>query len=124
MTGAPKDYDRVRNAPAAWYVTPKTPISGFFTFNHELDKQGCDFKEQLEICRAMGLDKLGEPVSVDNEKSPFKGSRILTTNFEGSPTESVKAHGTVIGDGISPKDKDGKPIFKAVWEYMMTAPVR
>lgn len=123
MTGAPKDYDRVRNAPAAWYTSPKTPISGFFTFNHELDKQGCDYEEQLEICRAMGLYKLGGPVSVDQVRPPFKRSRILTTNFDGSPTESEKAHSTVIGDAICPKDQTGKPIFRPVWEYMMTAPV-
>lgn len=123
MTGAPKDFDRARNAPAAWYKKPATSISGFFTFNHELDRQGCDYEEQLLICKAMGLFKLGGPVSVDKEKAPFKNSRILTTNFEGSPTESTQAHSTVIGDRITPKDKDGKPMFRAVWEYMMTAPV-
>ncbi len=123
MTGAPKDYDRVRDAPAAWYRKPATPISGFFTFNHELDRQGCDFGEQMAICRVMGLDKLGPPVSVDATPPPYRGSRILTTHFEGSPTESVRAHSTVIGDAIGPKTKDGTPRFRPVWEYMMTAPV-
>lgn len=123
-TGAPKDYDRARNAPAAWYRKPVTPISGFFTFNHELDRQGCDFKEQMQICKAMGLDKLAAPVSVDKVSPPFNGSRILTTNFEGSPTESPRAHTSVIGDAITPKNKDGSPKFKPVWIYMMTAPVK
>lgn len=124
MTGAPKDFDRARNAPAAWYKKPATPVSGFFTFNHELDRQGCNYEEQLEICKAMGLTALGGPVRVDKEKAPFKNSRILMTNFEGSPTESVQAHSTVIGDRISAKDKDGKPVFRVVWEYMMTAPIK
>lgn len=124
MLGAPKDYDRARNAPAAWYKTPATPIAGFFAFNHELDKQGCDYGEQIEILRAMGLGKLGGPVSVDKVKRPFGNSRMLFTNFEGSPTESVRAHASVIGDGIVPKDKDGKPVFRPVWEYMMTADVK
>jgi hypothetical protein len=99
-------------------------LSGFFTFNHELDKQGCDFEEQMQICRTMGLESLGGPVSVDKEKPPFKKSRILTTNFEGSPTESVRAHTSVIGDAVTPKDKYGVPVFKAVWTYMLTAPVK
>jgi len=122
-TGGPKDFDRYRNKPAAWYTKPETPISGFFTFNHELDKQGCDYAEQLLICKAMGLDKLGGPVSVDKERPPFKGSRILTTNFEGSPQESVRAHSSVISDALTPKAKDGSPVFKPVWVYMLTAEV-
>lgn len=123
LTGAPKDFGRVLNKPAAWYGNPATPVSGFFTFNHELDRQGCDFAEQLLICTAMGLDKYGSAVSVDKVPSPFHGSRILTTNFAGSPTDSVRAHSSVIGDRGCPKDKDGKPIFRPVWEWMMTAPV-
>ncbi len=124
MTGAPKDYDRVRKAPAAWYGKSATPVSGLFTFNHELDQQGCDYEEQLQICKAMGLYALAGPVSVDKTKAPYKNSRILTTNFEGSPTISTRAHSTVIGDRGTPKDKEGKPVFKSVWEYMMTAPVK
>lgn len=123
MTGAPKDFDRARNAPAAWYKKPATPVSGFFTFNHELDRQGCNYEEQLLICKAMGLTALGGPVSVDKEKPPYKNSRILTTKVEVVPSGSVQAHSSVIGDRITPKDKDGKPVFRAVWEYMMTAPV-
>lgn len=123
MTGAPKDFDRVRNRPAAWYGHAATPVSGFFTFNHERDRQGCDFAEQLLICKAMGLDKLGGAVQVDTVPPPFRGSRILTTNFAGSPTESTRAHSSVIGDRGCPKDRDGKPIFRPVWEWMMTAPV-
>jgi hypothetical protein len=125
MTGAPKDFDRVRNAPAAWYGGKSaTPVFGFFTFNHELDRQGCDFEEQLRILKAWGLEAIGSPVSVDKEKAPYKNSRILTTNFEGSPTESVRAHSTVIGDAIGPKDKNGVPVFKPVWIYMLTEPVK
>ncbi|MES2460374.1 MAG: hypothetical protein V4671_07310 [Armatimonadota bacterium] len=123
MTGAPKDFDRVRNKPAAWYGHPATPVSGLFTFNHELDRQGCDFAQQLLICKAMGLDKFGSSVRVDEVPSPFRGSRILTTNFKGSPTDSVRAHSSVISDRGCPKGQDGKPIFRPVWEWMMTAPV-
>jgi hypothetical protein len=123
-TGGPKDFDRNLGKPAAWYTKPATPVSGFFTFNHELDKQGCDYAEQLLVCKAMGLDALGGPVSVDKEAPPFKGSRILTTNFEGSPTESPRAHSTVISDGLTPKGKDGLPVFKPVWVYMLTAEVK
>jgi hypothetical protein len=119
-TGGPKDFDRVRNEPAAWYHDPATPISLIFTFNHELDEQGCDIEEQYQICKKMGLYEIGPPVSVDKNSPPYK-SRILTTNFLGSPTDSVRAHTSVSGDRGTPKDTDGKPIFRKVWEWMMTA---
>jgi pimeloyl-ACP methyl ester carboxylesterase len=118
MTGAPKDFDRVRNRPAAWYRKPATPISRFFAFNHELDRQGCDFEELLRIFKAMGM---GEAVNIDKFAAPYRNAHALTTNFEGSPTESARAHSTVIGDAIGPKNKDGTPVFKPVWIYMLTA---
>jgi len=125
MTGAPKDFDRVRNSPAAWLSGPfATPMKAFFAFNHELDRQGCTIAEQLRVFTAMGLDKVGAAVSVDKEKAPFKHSRILLTNFDGSPTDSPRAHSTVIGDGITPKDAKGQPVFRSVWTYMMTEPTK
>lgn len=123
MTGAPKDFDRAKDKPAAWYGKSATHISGFFAFNHELDRQGCDYSEQLQIFRAMNLYKLGDPASVDKLKPPFNRTRMLFTNFEGSPTESPLAHSTVMGDRITPKDKNGEPVFKPVWIYMLTEPV-
>ena len=122
MTGAPKDYDRATDSPAAWYRKGATPAGAFFAFNHVLDRQGCDYEQQLQNLRALGLFAFGEPVMVDKQAAPFKHSRMLFTNFEGSPTESVRAHSTVIGDGITPKDAKGEPVFRAVWKYMLTEP--
>ena len=122
VTGAPKDFSRATNSPAAWYRKPATPVSLFFAFNHELDRQGCDYDQQILNLKAIGLDKYGSAVKVDGLKPPFKGSRMLFTNFEGSPTQSQQAHSTVISDRITPKDADGKPVFRSVWEYMFTAP--
>lgn len=124
MTGAPKDFDRSKNAPAAWYRTPATPISAFFAFNHVLDRQGCDNNELQLNFHALGLDQLGAPARVDMLKIPFGHSRILETNFYGSPSESALAHSTVISDRITPKDAQGEPTFKPVWTYMLTEPVK
>lgn len=123
MTGGPKDYDRRQGKPAAWYTAPKTPINRFFNFNHLQDKQGCDMKEQLEICRLMGMDKGGEPVNVDETAAPFKGSRILTTNYPGTTLTSTAAHVSVISDATTPRKPGGGLLFKPVWEYMLTTPV-
>lgn len=121
MFGGPKDYDRSASKPAGWYTPPATPIERFFTFNHEQDQQGCDLKEQLEICGVMGLEKFGKAVSVDSVASPFKNSRILTTNYPGTPLTSVRAHTSVVANGSTPKGADGGWLFKPVWIYMLTA---
>ncbi len=121
LFGGPKDYDRNTNRPAAWYTAPATPLDLIFTFNHEQDHQGCDFKEQLEICKVWGLEKFGSAVSVDTTRSPFNNSHILTTNYPGTTVTSVKAHTSVVGDVSTPKMADGSRLFKPVWLYMLTA---
>ncbi|MFI5387714.1 MAG: BPSS1187 family protein [Fimbriimonadales bacterium] len=120
LFGGPKDFDKATNQPAAWYKTPETPLRLIFTFNHEQDRQGCNFKQQMENCKAMGLDKLGKAVDVDSADPPFKNSHILSTNYPGTPIPSIQAHTSVVGDGSSPKTKDGGRLFKPVWIYMLT----
>lgn len=121
LFGGPKDFDRATNEPAAWYKPPETPLNLIFTFNHEQDRQGCNFEQQMENCRALGLDKLGDPVSVDSSSPPFNNSHILTTNYPGTPVPSIRAHTSVVADGSSPKGDDGKRLFEPVWIYMLTA---
>lgn len=120
LFGGPKDYDRAAGKPAGWIGKSATPTELIFTFNHEQDLQGCDLTEQLEICRAMGLEKHGPAVDVDKVPSPYKGSRILTTNFPGTKVPSVQAHGSVVGDGSKARLANGKSLFEPVWIYMLT----
>ena len=121
LFGGPKDYSRALNKPAAWYTPPATPLDLIFTFNHMQDRQGCNFQQQLEICRTMGLEKFGAVVNVDSTASPFHGSHILSTNYPGTTVASVRAHTSVVADGASPRGSDGIPLFKPVWVYMLTA---
>jgi pimeloyl-ACP methyl ester carboxylesterase len=123
MTGGPRDYDRAADAPAGWYTTPATPIDRFFTFDHVQDQQGCTYEELLKNCRALGMEKLGKPVDVDTVPSPFRNSRILTTNYPVPDIDSVRAHVSVISDALTPRTNDGQFLFKPVWEYMYTTPV-
>lgn len=124
MTGGPRDYDRAKDAPAAWYGQSATPVDRFFTFNHVQDRQGCSFDDLLKNVRKMGLHKLGEPVDIDKAKPPFNGSRILTTNYPVPNINSVRAHVSVISDNLTPRDRAGNLVFLPVWEYMFTAPVK
>jgi hypothetical protein len=121
LFGGPKDYSRSAMKPAPWYANPLTPQNLTFTFNHARDVLGCNFKEQLEICHAMGLDQLGQPVDVDHASPPFDNSHVLYTDYPVNPMTPVRAHTSVVGDGATPRDVDGVPLFRPVWVYMLTA---
>ena len=118
----PKDYRMSARKPAAWYTPCVTPSDRIYAFNHQQDRQGCDYAEHLEVLKTMGLDRFGGPVDVDLEKPPFKNSRILVTNYPGTELSSLRAHTSVIGDGATPKTADGDFYFKPVWHYMLTNP--
>lgn len=121
MFSAPKDYDRRNQKPAKWYGEGKTPLKNYFAFNHKQDLQGCDFMQQLEILKTLGLYKFGEPVDVNNAPFPYNSTRILITDYPGTPVTSIEAHTSLMGDARTPLDKEGIPLFKPVWIYMLTA---
>ncbi|HLK13701.1 MAG TPA: hypothetical protein VKT78_02765 [Fimbriimonadaceae bacterium] len=120
LFGGPKDFDKATNTPASWYTkSPATSTRQIYTFNHQQDHQGCTFAQQLENCKAIGLDALGSPVDVDKTSSPFRNSHILTTNYPGTHLTSDHAHTSVVIDSNTPIDKDGTPHFQLVWHYML-----
>ena len=117
-TGAPKDFSRRHNQPAAWLSAKSvTPKSRFFCLNHVQDRQAANYEQQLANLRALQLDALGEPVNVDTIPAPYHHSRILFTDFPGGKKLSSKeAHGSV----ISPRNAQH---FAPVWNYMLTEKV-
>lgn len=113
-TGAPKDRSLATKGPAAWLrAESATPKDRIFTFNHQQDHQGCTPEEQWANLQALGLDAYGPLVNVDETPSPFKRSRMLTTNFPGGKLESSPAHTSVSANAMAEK-------FQPVWTYMLT----
>ena len=114
-TGAPKDYSHALDKPVAWYLEASaTPKGRFFAFNHLQDRMGdCSLKQQMENLKALGLNEFGA-ADVDTDKPPYRHARILTTNYPGGQVSSGEAHSSVIA----------KELFKDVWSYMLTEPVR
>jgi hypothetical protein len=114
MFGAPKDFSRALNAPAAWYNEPSaTPAAAFFAINHLQDHQACSFAEVLQNQYALHMDQFGPPENVDSEAPPYRHARILTTNYPGTAVDSKTAHGTAISDR-------NQSVFRTVWTYMLT----
>jgi len=117
MFSAPKDYNPQLHKPASWYRQGRTPVQRFFAFVHTRDKQGCDFSQQLEIFRVMGMAT--KPEIVDGTVPPYGGTQILLTNYPGRKISSQQAHVAGISNGL--RDASGAPLFKPVWTYMLTA---
>lgn len=115
-TGAPKDYNLRLDAPAAWLTRESaTPKSRFFTFNHLQDRQAATFPQQLANLRALGLGAFGNFVIVDTAAPPYRGARMLFTNYPGGTLSSQEAHTSV----ISWRNAD---VFGRVWRHLLTAP--
>jgi hypothetical protein len=113
-SGAPKDYSHALNGPAAWYhEASATPKNRFFAFNHRQDAMGCSPENQIENLHALGLEKFGEMIDVDDERPPYRHTRILATNFPGRKIESLAAHVQFFLER-----------FKDVWKYLLTESVQ
>ncbi|MBA4029555.1 MAG: hypothetical protein C0478_01355 [Planctomyces sp.] len=118
--GAPKDYSRKLNAPAAWYgLKSATPKNRFFAFNHHQDPKGCTPEQLLGNLQALGLDAFGSPAEVDTEASPYRRARILYTSFPAVNVTGVDSEGakTAHGSAISTRNADH---WKEVWTYLLT----
>lgn len=118
--GAPKDYSKRLNAPAAWYGgASATPKGLFFAFNHRQDPLGCTPEQLLANQKALGLDAFGPPAEVDSEPFPYHHARMLYTSSPVVTVTGVTSEGakTAHGTAINTRNADR---WKQVWTYMLT----
>jgi hypothetical protein len=119
--GAPKDYSVYWKAPANWYSKSITPPTRYFSFNNVHDQQGCDYPQQLEILKTLGITQAGGMADVDRDAPPFHHAHALFTSWPGTQEkiDSISAHTSVIRDNLF--GSDGRPLFRSVWIHMLTA---
>lgn len=118
--GAPKDYSKRHDAPAAWYgLESATPKQQFFAFNHLQDPKGCTPEQQLLNLQALGLAAFGEPAEVDSENPPFRKARILYTRFPQVTVTDVFSDGATTAH-VSAIHTKNAARWKSVWTYMLT----
>jgi hypothetical protein len=124
-TGAPKDYNHNRNAPAAFYRQPSaTPKGRFFTFNHHQDWTGDTSPQQLlENFKALGLDAFGPPAEVDTEAFPYHHARILMTGYPVVTVKSPQDEGSLTAHGSMASTRNADR-WKQVWTYLLTETTR
>lgn len=99
-------------APATWVGTPgATPAASHYGFDHTAD----DFFPKILVdWSALGQDAFGPRTLVESSSPPYGGSHELITSLTvGFP------HGSTVGDGATPLDANGAPLFAPVWRYML-----
>ena len=119
-TGAPKDYSKRLDSPAAWYsLASATPKSCFFTFNHRQDIKACTPEQLMQNLTALKLDEFGPPVDPAQDNFPYRHTRILLTSFpevtiDGPTSKGAKqAHNSMLASAHADR-------WKNVWTYLLT----
>jgi hypothetical protein len=103
---------------ASWLVnTPsQTPADSWYLFWHEQDKNVA--KYQTTLMTALGMDAFGVPVVVDESAPPYGNTHALVATYPAPDGEL--AHNTHVVDFALNFDSNGAPIYKAVWQYLLT----
>lgn len=115
MLGAPADSAGGRDEPAPWLIRAgATPAERFFGFVHLQDP---GFERISAAWQALGMDRFGPLVNVDEVPYPYGGSHSLVTDRE---TRGGRYHGSIAVDGATPRLPDGTPAYRAAWRHLFT----
>lgn len=118
--GAPKDYSKKLQAPAAWYgLESATPKDRFFAFNHHQDPKGCTPQQLRDNLKALGLETFGPAAEVDSEPFPYRHARILYTGYPAVTVTGVESEGAKMAHGSAILTKHAER-WKQVWTYLLT----
>ena len=123
---AAMDYNGRAMKPANWIAEPDStpnaaPSRRFYGFSHQRDGMVNFTTLSTQVWPAYGMNAFGPVVNVDSAAPPYGATRSLTSNLD-SPTNSY--HGCVAVDRGLVLRADGTPVYKPVWEYLLTTPHR
>lgn len=114
------DFNFSVNAPVNWIARPETTPNAstpdkFWGFSHRRDEKVNFTILSTRVWPAYGMPQFGPVVNVDNALPPYANSHSLTSNIE-----CGVFHGCVAGDVRLVRDQNGVPVYKPVWQYLMS----
>ncbi|HQZ96610.1 MAG TPA: carboxypeptidase-like regulatory domain-containing protein [Pyrinomonadaceae bacterium] len=117
---AAMDFNARSNAPANWIAQPNTTPNAttpdrFWGFSHTRDDQVNFTLLTNRIWPAYGMPTFGAVSNVDTQGPPFSNTHSLTTDLDCDVT-----HGCIVVDARLSRLPDGTPIYKPVWEYLLS----
>lgn len=97
---------------AAWLGLPgSTPTSRLYGFTNQ-DDGLLPYGKMIAQWSRLGMS--GNPVSVLRDSPPYGNSHRLYTVVPGQP---LYTHLVTVGDGFTPLNADGDPVYGPVWQY-------
>ncbi len=116
---AAMDFNGLANSPANWIALPaSTPNASmpdrFWGFSHTRDEQVNFTLLSTRIWTVYGMPGYGAIVNVDSSAPPFNNTHSLTSNLE-----CENFHGCIAADARLVR-QNGVPVFKPVWEYLLS----
>lgn len=117
---AAMDFNGATGQPADWIAQPNTTPNAsaadkFWGFSHQRDEQVNFTILSNRVWTAYGMPSFGAIVNVDNSSPPYNNTHSLTSNVE-----CVNFHGCVVVDARLVRDQNGVPIYKPVWQYLLS----
>jgi acetyl esterase/lipase len=109
--------DGSANSPASWWAGQASPSGSYFGFCHAQDA----LNAKVALWNALGMGAFGAVVDVAGAQPPYGGTHQLSSTLP--PQVAGQFHNSVVLDAVTPRLTDGTPAYKAVWEYMLTAPI-
>jgi hypothetical protein len=115
-----QDFNGLANAPANWIAQPQTTPNAstpdkFWGFSHQNDNLVNFTTLSTRVWTAYGMPQFGGIVNVDNASPPYNNTHSLTSTL---PCEET--HGCVVGDARLVRLPDGTPVYKPVWQYLLS----
>jgi len=119
---AAMDYNSRESKPANWIAVPAstpnaTPAERFFGFSHQRDEFVSFTILSTRIWPVYGMNVFGPVVNVDTAAPPYGNTHSLTSNLN-TPTNNY--HSCIAVDLNLALLPDGTPVYKPVWEYMLS----
>ena len=119
---AAMDYNGRQMRPANWIAMPEstpnaTPAERFYGFSHQLDDSVNFNVLSGQVWPAYGMNAFGPVANVDEAAPPYGLTHSLTSNLD-APNDNF--HGCVVVDRELAFQPDGTPVYKPVWEYLLS----
>ncbi len=119
---AAMDYSGREMKAANWIAMPDstpnaTPGERFYGFSHQRDEAVNFAILSTQVWPAYGMNAFGPVVNVDDTAPPYSNTNSLTSNLN-TPTGNY--HGSVAVDRNLALEADGTPVYKPVWEYLLS----
>lgn len=117
---AAMDFNGATGLPANWIAQPNsTPNAStadkFWGFSHRRDEMVNYTLLSNRIWTAYGMPQFGAVVTVDTTSPPYNNTHSLTSNID-----CDNFHGCVAVDARLVRDQNGVPVFKPVWQYLLS----